>query len=761
MLGLAVSSAWDAPLQAAHAPRALPCPGTATQQPLGCPLCARAEGAAHLAGAAGHGQPHSWAPCSPVLALPPPPLAGRLAGQRGCPWGGVGPIPGVEASASPPLSCPPSPSCAAWEWLLKASALSQSLLPSAHRATPQAALTPWPGAACQWAPAWPSLLCTSPTPPDTLQAPSVPPTCRGPLPLGRRQEVPSWLPRLPALQWQGLAALSDLPSLVLQGLATSVGELNASRAQGSSQSVNSLPSSPSTAPGPVASWAESFEALLQDRVGLAYFTEFLKKEFSAENVYFWQACERFQQIPATNAQQLAQDARRIYDEFLSSHAVSPVNIDRQAWIGEDVLATPTPDMFQLQQLQIFNLMKFDSYARFVKSPLYQACAKAESGGLPLPDLRPHPRSGSPPLDLDKKTKLKPGKSLPLGVEAAGSSASAARSPRRSFRKGERREPSWADGGDGMGLWRESQGSLNSSASLDLGFLSSSSTSLPSSGPSSRLEGPRQSLGGTEPMKYCCVYLPDGTASLAAVRPGLSVRDMLAGICEKRGFHLPDIKVYLVGNEQKALALDQESSVLSDKEVKLENRISFELEIASVGKSVRIMAKATKSLREALQPILGKYGLAVEPVKLRQEGEPNTLDLERPVSTVAGQKLILEAGAGGKAAGTSHASASSSHLGSEESSPGDAEAELLLEVPAGLPRSRAMAAKNLNRRTYDLEGLVELLNRVQSCRANDQRGLLSKENLVLPAFLQLPAPAPTDSPCPAEPGPEPASRPERR
>ncbi|XP_025047584.1 vegetative cell wall protein gp1-like [Alligator sinensis] len=145
--------------------------------PLGCPLCARAESAAHLAGATGHGQPHSWAPCSPVLALPPPPLAGRLAGQRGCPWGGVGPIPGVKASAPPPVSCPPSPSCAAWEWLLKASALSQSLLPSAHRATPQAVLTPWPGAACQRAPAWPSLLCTSPMPPDVLQAPPVPPTC--------------------------------------------------------------------------------------------------------------------------------------------------------------------------------------------------------------------------------------------------------------------------------------------------------------------------------------------------------------------------------------------------------------------------------------------------------------------------------------------------------------------------------------------------------------------------------------------------------
>lgn len=66
---------------------------------------------------------------------------------------------------------------------------------------------------------------------------------------------------------------------------------------------------------------------------------------------------------------------------------------------------------------------------------------------------------------------------------------------------------------------------------------------------------RKSLGSGEgetesrPGKYCCVYLPDGTASLALARPGLTIRDMLAGICEKRGLSLPDIKVYLVGNEQ--------------------------------------------------------------------------------------------------------------------------------------------------------------------------------------------------------------------
>lgn len=61
------------------------------------------------------------------------------------------------------------------------------------------------------------------------------------------------------------------------------------------------------------------------------------------------------------------------------------------------------------------------------------------------------------------------------------------------------------------------------------------------------EGEGESRSGSG--KYCCVYLPDGTASLALARPGLSIRAMLAGICEKRGLSLPDIKVYLVGNEQ--------------------------------------------------------------------------------------------------------------------------------------------------------------------------------------------------------------------
>uniref|UniRef100_A0A8C7E4V2 Regulator of G protein signaling 14 n=1 Tax=Naja naja TaxID=35670 RepID=A0A8C7E4V2_NAJNA len=314
-------------------------------------------------------------------------------------------------------------------------------------------------------------------------------------------------------------------------------KLNSSGSRGSNNSVNSLPCTQSVPPSlgqSVARWAESFETLLQDQLGVAYFTEFLKKEFSAENVYFWQACEQFQQIPASSSQKLAQEARKIYDEFLSSHSVNPVNIDRQAWIGEEMLSTPTPDMFNVQQLQIFNLMKFDSYARFVKSALYQACAKAESQGQPLPELRSSSQTGSPPTEHSKKTKLKAGKSLPLGVEAAGNLAG--RSPRRSFRKGDRRDRPW--GGES-----KAESSLNSSASLDLGFLSYFSF----------LQNHRKSLTESDSqnhsIKYCCIYLPDGTASLAPVRSGLSIQEMLAGVCQRRGLNLPDVKIYLVGNEK--------------------------------------------------------------------------------------------------------------------------------------------------------------------------------------------------------------------
>ncbi|XP_004401470.1 PREDICTED: regulator of G-protein signaling 14 [Odobenus rosmarus divergens] len=531
-------------------------------------------------------------------------------------------------------------------------------------------------------------------------------------------------------------------------LAVSDGELSSTagpqgqgEGRGSSLSIHSLPSGPSspfsTEEQPVASWGLSFERLLQDPLGLAYFTEFLKKEFSAENVTFWKACERFQQIPASDTQQLAQEARHIYQEFLSSQALSPVNIDRQAWLGEEVLAQPRPDMFRAQQLQIFNLMKFDSYARFVKSPLYRECLLAEAEGRPLRE----PGSSSPgsPDSTRKKPKLKPGKSLPLGVEELGQLPSAEGSGGRLLRKSFRRE--LAAGAPNSALRRESQGSLNSSASLDLGFLAFVN---------SKSESHRKSLGSTEGEsesrtgKYCCVYLPDGTASLALARSGLTIRAMLAGICEKRGLSLPDIKVYLVGNEQ-ALVLDQDCTVLADQEVRLENRITFEVELVALERVVRISAKPTKRLQEALQPILEKHGLSPQQVALCLPGEKQPLDLGKLVSSVAAQRLVLDTHPGVEIP-------EARDIAQRRSQGGQPRAQNKAAYPPPLSlNSMAEGPSSLTgkRQTCDIEGLVELLNRVQSSGAHDQRGLLRKEDLVLPEFLQLPAQGPNSQEAPPQ------------
>jgi len=48
--------------------------------------------------------------------------------------------------------------------------------------------------------------------------------------------------------------------------------------------------------GRVASWAVGFEKLLNDEMGLHVFTEFLKKEFSQENIQFWTECEKLKTL---------------------------------------------------------------------------------------------------------------------------------------------------------------------------------------------------------------------------------------------------------------------------------------------------------------------------------------------------------------------------------------------------------------------------------------------------------------------------------
>ncbi|XP_043925376.1 regulator of G-protein signaling 14 isoform X3 [Protopterus annectens] len=543
--------------------------------------------------------------------------------------------------------------------------------------------------------------------------------------------------------------------------AVSDGELTTTEstdARGSNQSLNSLSTTQNTGKSnerPIASWAVSFERLLQDPVGVKYFTEFLKKEYSAENILFWLACERFRQIPEDDTQQLFTEARKIYDSFLSSSASSPINVDKQARMSEEALCTPKPNMFEVQQLQIFNLMKFDSYTRFVKSKQYQDCVLLEVAGQPLPGMSPKlqdqgaavsTRESSSSFDSKKQRKLKAGKSLPAGADMEWKGITMDKDINKNINKSGKTTDKCGSCGEllesnnVLQLRRESQGSLNSAASLELAFLPSLSSKSENETTNARSNTEQENKS----IKYCCVYLPDGTASLAKVQPSFTIRDMLSGICEKRGIDLADVKVYLMENEKKPLMLDQESIVLMDREIRLENRITFEVAITHIKKTVKITAKPSKTLREALQPSFEKYNVKPKTAILRITGESKSLDLNSAVSLVANQKLMLDLTEAPKE--TEHINSA----GHSCSSPGKTDpikkcifhdhegeaANIVPEMPTFSQQNTKAKAAGVNphRRTYEME---ELLNRAQKCRADDQRGLLSKDSLVLPEFLLLP------------------------
>ena len=57
------------------------------------------------------------------------------------------------------------------------------------------------------------------------------------------------------------------------------------------------------------------------------FEEFLKSEFSDENVQFWKACERFKTLPVDT---LKKESEAIFEEYIAPHAPKMVNYSRLA-----------------------------------------------------------------------------------------------------------------------------------------------------------------------------------------------------------------------------------------------------------------------------------------------------------------------------------------------------------------------------------------------------------------------------------------------
>uniref|UniRef100_A0A8C1F182 Regulator of G protein signaling 12b n=1 Tax=Cyprinus carpio carpio TaxID=630221 RepID=A0A8C1F182_CYPCA len=540
----------------------------------------------------------------------------------------------------------------------------------------------------------------------------------------------------------------------LESAAVSDGELNSLdlKGCGSDNSLNSNASLPSVqchrrhTERRVASWAVCFERLLQDPVGVRYFSEFLKKEFSEENILFWQACEYFSHVPETDKKQLSQKAREIYNSFLSSKATTPVNIDSQAQLADDILNAPRPDMFKEQQLQIFNLMKFDSYTRFLKSYLYQECMLAEVEGRPLPDPYQVPSSPtskhstssdrsnlSTPKKVQDDKKSKSGRSLNEdGRDEHGDKKKSiffSWSINRSFGKGSKKKELGDYSFTGSNGRRESQGSLSSGASLEL----ATSGSGKNEGETSR-----NSMALSErAVRHCNINLPDGSCCSVPIRPGVSIREVLLGLCEKLGINLAAVDLFLVGGE-KPLVLDQDCMTLCSRDLRLEKRTLFRLDLVPINRSVGLKAKPTKPVTEVLRPVVAKYGLNLEDLVARISGEKEPLDLGLPISNLDGLRVVLEAGEHVPGKDKQKLVSSKSHGPPLSTRSQSATGEDKAAGKASAVKTRAQVEKHKQKKLNidEAEEFFELISKAQSNRADDQRGLLNKSDLILPDFLRL-------------------------
>lgn len=76
-----------------------------------------------------------------------------------------------------------------------------------------------------------------------------------------------------------------------------------------------------------------------------FLKEFLKKEFSHENIYFWAACERYKDTKDIVTRRKL--ANQIYQRHLSNTAAEPVNVDSHATgqITQDLLCEAPSDLF--------------------------------------------------------------------------------------------------------------------------------------------------------------------------------------------------------------------------------------------------------------------------------------------------------------------------------------------------------------------------------------------------------------------------------
>ncbi|KAL1005222.1 hypothetical protein UPYG_G00056280 [Umbra pygmaea] len=171
----------------------------------------------------------------------------------------------------------------------------------------------------------------------------------------------------------------------------------------------------------VERWSFSFMELLNDCLGKREFKTYLEKEFSGENLYFWEACE---DLRHGQSSKITLKVEEVYKNFLSPGAARWVNIDSKT-MERTLEGMKQPNRFVMDdaQMHIYFLMKKDSYPRYLKSELYKnmlakAIVPQETKKSVFPFMR-RQRHSSPSPAMVSQTTEDDGKSKDVGPKNAG------------------------------------------------------------------------------------------------------------------------------------------------------------------------------------------------------------------------------------------------------------------------------------------------------------------------------------------------------
>ncbi|GAB5571996.1 regulator of G-protein signaling 17 isoform X1 [Prionailurus iriomotensis] len=137
----------------------------------------------------------------------------------------------------------------------------------------------------------------------------------------------------------------------------------------------------------VLSWSQNFDKMMKAPAGRNLFREFLRTEYSEENLLFWLACEDLKK--EQNKKVIEEKARMIYEDYISILSPKEIQLLKKSMRGDVAfekvsldsrvrevinrnLLDPNPHMYEDAQLQIYTLMHRDSFPRFLNSQIYKS-----------------------------------------------------------------------------------------------------------------------------------------------------------------------------------------------------------------------------------------------------------------------------------------------------------------------------------------------------------------------------------------------------